>query len=88
MRIITWNCNGAFRRKYEAISALDADILVIQECEDPAYSTKDYADWAGNYVWKGKNNNKGIGIFSRNGDKIVELGWDDNNFQQFLSISI
>jgi exonuclease III len=38
MKIITWNCNGAFRKKFESLVSIDADILVIQECEDPAES--------------------------------------------------
>ena len=67
MKIVTWNCNGAFRKKYHAIENMQADILVIQECEDPACSTNKYVDWAGEYLWKGENKNRGIGIFSRNG---------------------
>ncbi len=36
MKIVTWNCNMAFRNKYKEISEYDADIYVICECEDPA----------------------------------------------------
>jgi exonuclease III len=35
LKILTWNCNGAFRRKFDALLQFDADIIVIQECEDP-----------------------------------------------------
>ena len=38
MKIISWNCNGAFRKKFSKILDFDADIHVIQECEDPARS--------------------------------------------------
>ena len=35
MRIISWNCNGAFRNKINSILSLNGDIYVIQETEDP-----------------------------------------------------
>ena len=40
MKIISWNCNGKFREKFSAILEEDADIYVIQECENPADITK------------------------------------------------
>ena len=45
MRIVTWNCNGAFRKKYSRLKIDDKypDILVIQECENPkVYSCQTY----------------------------------------------
>lgn len=35
MRIVTWNCQGAFRRKAHKLLALRPDLAVIQECEPP-----------------------------------------------------
>ena len=35
MKIITWNCNGAFRKKYHTLDKYHADILIIQECGKP-----------------------------------------------------
>lgn len=48
MKIVTWNCNGALRNKLAAIDKLEADIYVIQECEDPDKSTKVFRNWAVN----------------------------------------
>ena len=88
MRLVTWNCNGAFRRKYQYLDALDADILVIQECEDPAQSTSDYRSWAGDHAWIGFGKNKGIGIFPRRGQSIGRLAWPDNGMSLFLPVRI
>ena len=88
MRIVTWNCNGAFRRKICHIDVLDADVLVIQECEDPSASTSEYKAWAENYLWAGSGKNKGIGIFRKNGGSVEPLSWNDGGFQQFLPARI
>jgi exonuclease III len=65
MRIVTWNCGGGLRKKLDAIEPFKADILVIQEAENPGLSTKAYRDWAGDYLWVGTNKNKGVGVFSK-----------------------
>ena len=38
MKIISWNCCGKFREKFKEIIKYNADIYVIQECEDPSQS--------------------------------------------------
>ena len=54
MKIVTWNCNMAFRNKYKEISEFDADIYVICECEDPDNTeSKKYKEFASNSYWIG-----------------------------------
>jgi exonuclease III len=67
MKILTWNCNGAFRKKISIIDVSKIDIMIIQECENPDlvkfkdnfYNTFRYR------LWVGDTKNKGLGVFSK-----------------------
>jgi exodeoxyribonuclease III len=65
MKLISWNCQGAFRKKACIVLALRPDILVIQECEHP-----DKLKFAGgtpkptDHYWYSDGGKKGIGLFS------------------------
>ena len=67
MKIITWNCNWKFREKFKSIVEENADIYVIQECEDPSQANnEEYLEFAGdNYFWCGNYKDKGLGIFAK-----------------------
>lgn len=89
MKLVSWNCNGAFRRKYQLVEKFDADILIIQECENPVYcKSLDYVSWACNFQWHGENNHKGIGVFAKKNIILNRNDWPDENLKYFLSINI
>jgi exonuclease III len=95
LRIVTWNCNGALRKKFASIEKLNADIYIIQECENPnrvATKPKGYDTFVESHLWVGENKNKGLGVFARKGIAIekIELNqtWNGFNLKWFLPFQI
>lgn len=76
MRFVSWNCNGALRKKTEQLDMLNADVLIVQECEDPQRSAVEYKNWASSYLWCGQSKNKGIGIFLKGDLQLNPLDWN------------
>lgn len=65
MRLISWNCQGAFRKKAAFILRQKPDILVVQECEcieKLVFASNTKAPTAS--YWHGSNLHKGVGVFS------------------------
>lgn len=71
-KLVTWNCNMAFRKKKDRILRYDPDVLVIQECEAPDTN----GDWSAfsDWMWVGEDEHKGLGVFSRNGISLEPAG--------------
>ncbi len=89
MKIISWNCGGKFREKYKEIIKTNADIFIIQECEDPCISkNQDYKEWAMNYRWIGREKNKGLGVFASKSIQLETLDWDALCLKFFLPVKI
>lgn len=84
MKIVTWNCNGAFRNKFQLFDFFNPDLLIIQECENPEISDGVYKDWAKNYIWIGENKNRGMAIFAKEQIKLNKLNWSDESLKLFL----
>jgi exonuclease III len=69
MRIVTWNANKAFRNKQRIlVERLNPDVAFIQECEHPEKFEENLFPFT---IWKGKDKNKGIAVFSKY--EIIEL---------------
>ena len=90
IKIVSWNCNGKFREKFEEIVEEDADIYVIQECENPAESNDDdYAEFAGNnYFWIGDIHYKGLGIFAKDNIKLEPIEGLIERFKNFIALRV
>ncbi|HTD99112.1 MAG TPA: endonuclease/exonuclease/phosphatase family protein [Mucilaginibacter sp.] len=89
MRIITWNCNMAFRKKAERILEYDPDILVIPECENPdALKLSSFPKMPSAVIWHGDNAHKGLGVFAYNGYQLKLLPVHQPEFKTILPISV
>lgn len=68
LKIVTWNCNMAFRKKAAEILEHRPDILVVQECEHPEkLNFPSHPVQPTGFLWLGENKNKGLGIFCYGG---------------------
>lgn len=89
MKIISWNCNGKFSTKFPAVLEEDADIYVIQRCENPSESDSDaYREFASNHFWTGHNQEYGLGIFAKDDVKLELVDLDDKGFRYFLPVRV
>lgn len=89
MRIVSWNCNGALRNKLQKLQSLNADLYIIQECEDPSQcATETYRAWAENYLWAGTNKNRGLGVFAKPEIQLEKVPLDTSPLELFLPCRI
>src|SRR5262245_33237528 len=73
MRIVIWNCNMAFHRKYDALLALEPDVAVIPECANPGLIERSAPQFKPtSMVWVGDWRHKGLGVFTFKAFSAVE----------------
>lgn len=87
VKIVSWNCNGSFRDYFKNITDeknkvyVDADIYVIQECENPRDYHPKYKEYrkivrdlvGNNYYWVRDFHSKGLGIFAKESVKLKTI---------------
>ncbi|MFK7981899.1 MAG: endonuclease/exonuclease/phosphatase family protein [Saprospiraceae bacterium] len=89
MRIITWNCNMAFRKKWAKIMVFQPDILVLQECEHPSkYKASQIIPTVNEFLWFGENEHKGVGILSFNNYHIKRARNYNPTFKYIIPIKV
>ena len=89
MKVLSWNCNCKFRDKYQLLKKYNADILIIQECEDPQQSSdSEYKQWAKNYLWVGDKKHQGLGVFAKTNITLKALPPHSNAYKLFLPVLI
>lgn len=65
MRIVSWNCGSGFHRKIGALSTLEPDVAIVQECSDLATLVRKAPEFTPTgALWTGHNPHRGLGIFS------------------------
>lgn len=74
MRIGTWNCSQALRNKIDCLSIINADICVLPEAEKELIGINQKEK----YIWRGRNKNKGLGIYSTAIDLKIAPMFDEN----------
>jgi exonuclease III len=89
MKLITWNCQGGFRKKADIILAYKPDLLVVQECEHPEKLVfGKFMPKPNDYHWYGDSLHKGIGIYSYSNYKLELLPIFNPEFRYILPIRV
>lgn len=89
MRIIEWNCQGAFRKKNKKILELNPDILIVPECEKE--EKLEFGKLTPNptdFFWYSSNESKGIGIFSYSDYKFELLNEFNPKFRYIIPLKV
>lgn len=88
MRLVTWNCQGGFRRKFGLIAGFKPDIAVIQECEHP-----EKIKWTDGLnptasAWVGNGPSKGLAVFSWTGAAFSVMDIYDPGIRHCLPLQV
>lgn len=89
MKIITWNCNMAYRKKAALLLPYKPDIVIVPECEHPGkLNFPANLPEPSDVLWFGENLNKGLGIFSYNGFSLRKMRMHDPSLKLVVPVSV
>jgi endonuclease/exonuclease/phosphatase (EEP) superfamily protein YafD len=88
LKILTWNCQGAFRKKYSLVAGLAPDLAVIQECESLERIKWKGAPAPSTALWFGDGPNKGVGVFSWSGLALEPLAEYDPGIRHAIPLRV
>ncbi len=75
MKLFTWNCAGAFRKKTGQLASFNPDLAVIQECERPEKLIFPQDFQPASMAWFGDPDAaKGVGVFGFAGLRVEVAG--------------
>jgi len=86
MKIITWNCNMAFRKKVDLLLQYQPDLLIIPECEHADKII--FPELPTSAIWYGDNQHKGLGVFSFGKYQLELLTDHEPSFKTILPIAV
>lgn len=89
MKIISWNCNSAFRNKYTALESFKADLWVIPESESRQYLRQHNSPLAAEqHLWYGNKPSKGLSVFAFNGYEIRMADFFNPDYRHILPVIV
>jgi len=88
LKLISWNCQGAFRKKVNAILTCNSDIIVVPESEHPEKIDFHTSKQPNDMFWYGDNVHKGIGIYSFSDYKFELLPSFNPEFRYILPFRV
>jgi exodeoxyribonuclease-3 len=88
VRIISWNCAQAFRRKWSHVDALAADVVVAIEAEHPDRLPVALLERYPHAVWVGEILYKGVLVLGREGFALEVAPEHDPSFRHVLPVSV
>ena len=88
MKIISWNCKMAFRKKYQYLLDFEPNIIVIQEAENFEWLQSQKIKEVSDSIWIGDNPNKGLGVIAFNNITFNKHSSYDQSFKYFLPLEV